>query len=53
MLTPASSHVGNSNINFISAQLIYTQPKIIDSPRGELFPVGELLLGTMAVIYGI
>jgi hypothetical protein len=52
MLTPASSHVGNSNINFISAQLIHTQPKI-DSPRGVLFPVGELLQGNMVVIYGV
>jgi len=53
MLTPASSHVGNSNINYIYAKLIYTHAKIIDSPRGVLFPVGQLLLGNMEVIYGI
>jgi hypothetical protein len=51
VLTPAISHVGNSNTNFISAQLIYAQPEISDSPRGVLFPVGELLLWNMAVIY--
>jgi len=53
MLTPASSHVGNINTNFISAQLIYAQPKIIDSPKEVLFPVGALLLGNMVVIYGM
>jgi hypothetical protein len=50
MLTPAISHVGNRNTNFISGQLIYAQPEISDSPRGVLFPVGKLLLGNVAVI---
>jgi len=53
MLTPASLHIANSNTNFIFAKLIYAQSKIIDSPRGVLFPVAELLLGNMAMICGI